>query len=121
MKKESNRSIIKRIEKSIKNKDKLPYIKCKTDIISGDISLDPKKYLNKKNHKLTKCYNINEVATLLNVSLKFVEKLVKEKKIVPVVANCWFDKKKISIFVKKFRKDQSKALDKLAIETSKLI
>jgi len=118
----SNKQILKIEAEAKKNKRKLPRISLKPDIQHGEVKLSPKKYMNKKYHKLSSYYDESEVANLLNVSVNFVKKLVKDKKIKPVskIRSCFFHKKSMNKFVANFKEKQKKALDTLAEETQKL-
>lgn len=119
MKKYSNKQVLKMEQEAKKNSKKLPRFSLNNDIKDGEVQLSPKKYMNKKYHKLSKYYDESEVAKLLNVSLKFVKKLVLDKKIKPVskIRQCFFHKKSIDKFVSNFKKKQSQALDSLAQDT----
>ena len=93
MKRYTNKQVLKMEQEALKNKDSLPLIK---------------GFLTKQ-----------EVANKLNVSVQFVSKLVKEKKLKPLKDGL-FSKIKVNAFYKKMKKSQSEALDKLAEETKKL-
>lgn len=122
MRKITNKQVLKMEKDAKKNIKKLPRFSINHDIQDGEVQLSPKKYMNKKYHKLSKYYDESEVAGFLNVSIKFVKKLVEEKKIKPIskIRKCFFHKNTIDKFVVNFKKKQEKALDSLAKTTQRM-